>query len=79
MRFRIRKSLCSERNSEALNASDNSDFGAVSQDDYDAWVGEAALVRWGSGTFRDQAGFDTIGTGTAANYIYTDGHVEWMN
>src|SRR5207249_11108186 len=41
--------MFSERNSEALNATDNADYGNVGQDDYDAWVGESALVQWGAG------------------------------
>lgn len=37
--------MFSERNSEALNAPDNADYGSVNQDDYDTWPGEAALVQ----------------------------------
>jgi prepilin-type N-terminal cleavage/methylation domain-containing protein len=43
--------MFSERNSEALDAADNSDYGSVNQDDYDTWVGEAALVQWGTGNY----------------------------
>ena len=30
---------------DALDAVDNPEYGAVTQDDYDTWAGEAALVR----------------------------------
>jgi hypothetical protein len=46
--------MFSERNSEALNAPDNPQYGSVNQDDYDTWDGEAALVQWGSGNYADQ-------------------------
>jgi hypothetical protein len=46
--------LFSERNSEAMNAPDNSTYGNITQDDYDTWVGEAALVRWGSRAYGNQ-------------------------
>ena len=68
--------MFSERNSEALNASDNGDYGNVGQDDYDAWVGESALVQWGSGNYRDQGWIRYNRHQGAANYIYTDGHVK---
>jgi prepilin-type N-terminal cleavage/methylation domain-containing protein len=66
--------MFSERNSEALNASDNEEYGAVGQDDYDTWVGEAALVRWGAGKYGDQGWLRYNRHGIAANYTYTDGH-----
>ncbi|HTL55195.1 MAG TPA: prepilin-type N-terminal cleavage/methylation domain-containing protein [Candidatus Limnocylindrales bacterium] len=66
--------MFSERNSEALNAADNHVYGNTSQDDYDTWVGEAALVRWGSGKYGDQAWLRYNRHGKAANYTYTDGH-----
>jgi prepilin-type N-terminal cleavage/methylation domain-containing protein/prepilin-type processing-associated H-X9-DG protein len=71
--------MFSERNSEAMNAPDNEEYGAVGQDDYDAWVGEAALVRWGGDNAGDD-GYLNQGWirynrhGDAANYIYNDGH-----
>src|SRR6202008_1815601 len=46
--------MFSERNSEALDALDNPEFGSINQDDYDTWVGEGALVQWGSGKYADQ-------------------------
>lgn len=67
--------LFSERNSEALNAADNAEFGSVNQDDYDTWVGESALVRWGSGQYADQGWIRYNRHAGRANYIYTDGHV----
>jgi prepilin-type processing-associated H-X9-DG protein len=66
--------MFSERNSEAMNAPDNAAYGAVGQDDYDAWVGEAALVRWGEGAYSDQGWIRYSRHDGAANYIYHDGH-----
>jgi len=51
--------MFSERNSEALNAEDNREYGNVGQDDYDTWVGEAALVRWGEGRYY-RSGVDSL-------------------
>jgi prepilin-type N-terminal cleavage/methylation domain-containing protein/prepilin-type processing-associated H-X9-DG protein len=68
--------LFSERNSEAMNAADNAEFGSVSQDDYDTWVGEAALVRWGAGKYGGQGWIKYNRHLDAANYIYADGHAE---
>lgn len=68
--------MFSERNSEALDAPDNSDYGNVGQDDYDAWVGESALVRWGSGDYGNEGWIRYNRHLGAANYVYTDGHVE---
>lgn len=70
--------MFSERNSEAMNASDNSEYGSVTQDDYDTWVGEAALVRWGSGSYGDQGWIRYNRHRTGANYVYTDGHAEFL-
>ncbi len=68
--------MFSERNSEALNAPDNPDFGAIMQDDYDTWVGEAALVRWGHGKWADQGWIRYNRHGLRANYLYTDAHAD---
>jgi prepilin-type processing-associated H-X9-DG protein len=68
--------MFSERNSEALDAFDNIDYGSVDQDDYNTWAGEAALVRWGSGSYADQGWLRYNRHGKSSNYIYTDGHVE---
>jgi len=68
--------MFSERNSEALDAADNTDYGGVEQDDYDTWVGEAALVQWGSGPYGDQGWIRQKRHGQRANYIYFDAHVE---
>ena len=68
--------MFSERNSEALDAPDNTQYGSVNQDDYDTWVGEAALVQWGSGKYADQGWIRFNRHGGRANYIYADGHVE---
>ena len=66
--------LFSERNSEVLNAADNDAYGNIGQDDYDTWVGEAALVRWGAGKYADQGWLKYDRHGKGANYTYTDGH-----
>ncbi|MGO8927824.1 MAG: prepilin-type N-terminal cleavage/methylation domain-containing protein [Limisphaerales bacterium] len=68
--------MFSERNCEALDAPDNPEFGSVEQDDYDTWVGEAALVQWGVGKYADQGWIRYNRHGPRANYIYFDGHVE---
>jgi prepilin-type N-terminal cleavage/methylation domain-containing protein/prepilin-type processing-associated H-X9-DG protein len=70
--------MFSERNSEALDAPDNPEYGGVEQDDYDTWVGEAALVRWGAGKYADQGWIRYNRHGQRANYIYFDGHVETL-
>jgi prepilin-type N-terminal cleavage/methylation domain-containing protein/prepilin-type processing-associated H-X9-DG protein len=66
--------MFSERNSEALDAADNDTYGNIGQDDYDTWVGEPALVQWGSGNYANQGWIRYNRHGTAANYSYTDGH-----
>jgi len=68
--------MFSERNSEALDAPDNTEYGSIEQDDYDTWVGEAALVQWGAGKYADQGWIRYNRHGQRANYIYFDGHVE---
>jgi len=68
--------MFSERNSEALDASDNPEYGDVGQDDYDTWVGESALVQWGMGKYGDQGWIRYNRHSGRANYIYADGHVE---
>ena len=68
--------MFSERNSEALDAPDNTEYGSIAQDDYDTWVGEAALVQWGAGKYADQGWIRYNRHGQRANYIYFDGHVE---
>ena len=68
--------MFSERNSEALDAPDNPEYGSIAQDDYDTWVGEAALVRWGAGKYADQGWIRYNRHAQPANYIYFDGHVE---
>jgi prepilin-type N-terminal cleavage/methylation domain-containing protein/prepilin-type processing-associated H-X9-DG protein len=70
--------MFAERNSEALNASDNAEYGNIGQDDYDAWVGESALVQWGSGRYGDQGWIRYNRHRTRANYAYTDGHAELL-
>ncbi len=68
--------MFSERNSEAMNAVDNAEYGSVAQDDYDTWVGEAALVQWGSGEYGDQGWIKHDRHQGKSHYTYTDGHVE---
>lgn len=68
--------MFSERNSEAMNAPDNTEYGSIAQDDYDTWVGEAALIRWGDGKY-GQEGWIRHGRHQGrSHYAYTDGHVE---
>jgi prepilin-type N-terminal cleavage/methylation domain-containing protein/prepilin-type processing-associated H-X9-DG protein len=69
--------MFSERNSEALDAADNDDYGAVEQDDYDTWGGEAQLVQWGTGKYADQGWIRYNRHAPGANYVYNDGHVEF--
>ena len=66
----------SERNSQAMNAADNAAYGNVKQDDYDSWVGEATLIRWGEGRYGDQGRIRQDRHQGAANYVFTDGHAE---
>ncbi len=68
--------MFSERNSEALDAADNTAFGSVTQDDYDTWDGEAALVRWGpdAGTYSGEGWIKYNRHQGAANYVFQDGH-----
>ncbi|MGZ5546079.1 MAG: type II secretion system protein [Limisphaerales bacterium] len=68
--------MFSERNSEAMNAVDNKEYGSVVQDDYDTWVGEAALVRWGEGKYANSGWIKHDRHQNKAHYVYTDGHVE---
>jgi prepilin-type N-terminal cleavage/methylation domain-containing protein/prepilin-type processing-associated H-X9-DG protein len=70
--------LFSERNSEAMNAPDNEEYGSVNQDDYDTWAGEAALVRWGTGKYGDQGWIKYNRHQGGANYIYVDGHTKFL-
>jgi len=73
--------MFSERNSEALNATDNEAFGAVEQDDYDTWAGEAALVQWGpeAGRYAEEGWIRFNRHSSAANYIFHDGHAQTLN
>ena len=68
--------MFSERNSEALDAPDNTEYGYIEQDDYDTWGGEAQLVQWGSGSYGHQGWIRYHRHRQRANYIYTDEHVE---
>jgi len=70
--------MFSERNSEAMNASDNAEYGSINQDDYDTWVGEAALVRWGSGNYGDQGWIRYNRHFDGGSYLYIDGHAKWL-
>lgn len=71
--------MFSERNSEAMNAPDNTVYGSIGQDDYDAWVGESALVRWGEGAYADEGWIRWNRHGRRANYIYHDGHAQTLS
>ncbi|HLK59240.1 MAG TPA: prepilin-type N-terminal cleavage/methylation domain-containing protein [Chthonomonadaceae bacterium] len=69
--------LFSERNSLGLD-DPTSAFYYVPQDDYDTWPGEAALVRWGSGSHANEGWIKYDRHNGGGNYIYYDGHVKWM-
>ena len=70
--------MFSERNSEALDAADNTLYGSVNQDDYDTWGGESQLVQWGSGKYGNQGWVKYNRHTLGANYVYNDAHVQWM-
>jgi len=70
--------MFSERNSEAMNAEDNEQYGSVNQDDYDTWSGEATLVQWGEGKYGNQGWIRYNRHSQGANYVFADGHVKWM-
>lgn len=69
--------MFSERNSEGLS-DPNSDFQYPIQDDYDTWAGEAALVRWGSGSRPNEGWIKFDRHNKGSNYVYADGHVKWL-
>ncbi len=69
--------MFSERNSEGL-ADPASAFGYVPQDDYDTWAGEAALVRWGSGSRPNEGWIKYDRHAGGANYVYADSHARFM-
>ncbi len=66
--------MFSERNSEAMNAEDNEEYGSVGQDDYDTWTGEAAWVRWGAGAYGGQGWIRYDRHRGRANTIHLAGH-----
>lgn len=68
--------MFSERNSEGLG-DPASAFYYVPQDDYDTWVGEAALIKWGSGSRPNEGWLKVDRHNGGANYVYADGHVRW--
>jgi prepilin-type N-terminal cleavage/methylation domain-containing protein/prepilin-type processing-associated H-X9-DG protein len=70
--------MFSERNSEALDAPDNLEYGSVEQDDYDTWGGEAQLVQWGIGPYGNQGWIRYNRHNSGANYVYNDAHVQWL-
>ena len=70
--------LFSERNSEAMNAPDNDEYGSINQDDYDTWAGEATLVQWGDGKYGEQGWIKYNRHSAGSNYVFADGHVKWM-
>ncbi len=68
--------MFSERNSAGFSDA-NSAFTYVPQDDYDTWSGEAALIRWGSGSRPKEGWINQQRHNGGSNYVYTDGHVKW--
>jgi prepilin-type N-terminal cleavage/methylation domain-containing protein/prepilin-type processing-associated H-X9-DG protein len=69
--------MFSERNSEGF-ADPSSGFHYVPQDDYDTWSGEAALVRWGSGSRPNEGWIKWDRHNGGANYVYADTHAKYM-
>lgn len=69
--------MFSERNSEGFNDT-GSDFHYPPQDDYDAWAGEAAMVRWGSGSRPNEGWIKYDRHSNGSNYIYADSHAKFM-
>ena len=69
--------MFSERNSAGFS-DPNSDFYYVPQDDYDTWAGEAALVRWGSGSRPNEGWILQNRHNEGANYIYADTHAKHL-
>lgn len=69
--------MFSERNSEGFS-DPNSDFNYVPQDDYDAWAGEAAMVRWGSDGRPNEGWIKYNRHAEGANYVYADSHARYM-
>ena len=68
--------MFSERNSAGLT-DPSSSFYYISQDDYDTWAGEGALIQWGSGS-RPKEGWITPNRHNGgSNYIYADSHARW--
>jgi prepilin-type N-terminal cleavage/methylation domain-containing protein/prepilin-type processing-associated H-X9-DG protein len=70
--------MFSPRNSEGF-LDENSDFFYVPQDDYDTWSGEAALVRWGSGSRPNEGWIKYDRHGNGANYVYADTHAKFAS
>ncbi len=71
--------LFSERNSQALDAADNTVWGYVPQDDYDTWPGEASLVQSGAGKYANEGWIAYSRHNGGSNYIFFDGHVKWLH
>ncbi len=69
--------MFSERNSEGFGDA-GSDFHSANQDDYDTWPGEAALVRWGSGSRPNEGWIKYNRHFDGGNYLYFDGHAKWL-
>ncbi len=68
--------MFSERNSAGLT-DPKSAFYYVPQDDYDTWAGEAALIKWGSGSRPNEGWLSPDRHNGGSNYVYADGHVRW--
>lgn len=70
--------MFSPRNSEGF-ADPSSDFYFPPQDDYDTWGGEAALVRWGTGSRANEGWIKYDRFNGKGNYIYADFHARTMS
>lgn len=69
--------MFSPRNSEGF-ADPTSDFYFPPQDDYDTWGGEAAMVRWGSGSRPNEGWIKYDRFNGKGNYVYADFHARTM-
>lgn len=69
--------MFSERNSAGLT-DPSSAFYYVPQDDYDTWAGEAALVRWGTGSRPNEGWIVPNRHSGGSNYVYADSHARWQ-
>lgn len=70
--------MFSPRNSEGF-ADPTSGFYFPPQDDYDTWGGEAALIKWGSGSRPNEGWIKHDRFNGKGNYIYADFHAKSLS